>query len=327
MDPDEPVVEDERANVTLICNVVEGNPANLTQVRWYHEDQLIDDATECIPDDDDDSKEDDRDNYDDNDDNDDDDASPKCGYHRLINVDRAAMGNYSCEGQNPAGWGPRSDDNDLVVHYEPGNATLVHYPLVAIKKKSVTLTCSVEDGGNPIATRYRWLRGGVAVMDVVTPVWTVDPVGLESRTNFSCYAHNEGGSGIPATIQLDVHAPQAFITKLAPYTGVLYTASVVSLSCRVECVPECRIDWYRENTKITHKNPRYFVLNTDIPADPVVGDFESTLSVLHFNMTAWPGGRFDWSKDNANYSCSSSSVKEGAGVRSSTFFAVECKLI
>lgn len=328
MDPDEPVVEDDLVNVTLICNVIEGNPANLTQVRWYHEDQLIEGVPECTDDDADEvTTKNNLDNYDDDDDddNDEDDDEPlKCGYYRLINVDRNAMGNYSCEGQNPAGWGPRSEGNDLVVHYEPGNATLVHSPLVAIKKKSVTLTCAVEDGGSPVATRYRWLRGGVNVMDVVTPVWTVDPVGLDSRTNFSCFAYNEGGPGIAATIQLDVHAPQTFITKLAPYTGVLYTASTVSLSCRVECVPECRIDWYRENVKITQKHQRYFVLTTDIPADPAVGDFESILSVLHFNVTAWPGGRFDWNKDNANYSCSSWSAKEGAGVRSTTLFAVEC---
>lgn len=328
MDPDDPVVEDDRANVTLICNVIEGNPANLTQVRWYHDDQLIEDVPDCTKEDEVESKtESDQENYDEeNDDDDDDDDRLKCGFYRLINIDRNSMGNYSCEGQNPAGWGPRSEGNNLVVHYEPGNATLVHFPLVAIKKKSVTLTCSVEDGGNPIATRYRWLRGGLTATDVVTPVWTVDPVGLDSRTNFTCFAHNEGGSGIPATIQLDVHAPQTFITKLAPYTGVLYTAQSVSLSCRVECVPECRIDWYRESVKITPRNPRYFVLATDIPADPAVGDFESISSVLHFNVTAWPGGHFDWLKDNANYSCSSSSATDGPGVKSTTLFAVECEL-
>lgn len=42
-------------------------------------------------------------------------------------------------------------------------------------------------------------------MDVVTAQWTVDPVGLDSRTKFSCYAHNEGGDGNPTTILLDVH--------------------------------------------------------------------------------------------------------------------------
>lgn len=52
--------------------------------------------------------------------------------------------------------------------------------------------------------RYRWLRGNKTILDVVTAQWTVDPVGLDSRTNFSCYAHNEGGDGNPTTILLDV---------------------------------------------------------------------------------------------------------------------------
>lgn len=45
-------------------------------------------------------------------------------------------------------------------------------------------------------------------MDVVTASWTVDPVGLDSRTNFSCYAYNEGGEGQAAAILLDVHGKQ-----------------------------------------------------------------------------------------------------------------------
>lgn len=52
------------------------------------------------------------------------------------------------------------------------------------------------------------MRGNKPVMDVVTAQWTVDPVGLDSRTNFSCYAHNEGGDGNPTTILLDVHGNQ-----------------------------------------------------------------------------------------------------------------------
>lgn len=53
--------------------------------------------------------------------------------------------------------------------------------------------------------RYQWLRGGKPVRDIVTSAWTVDPVGLHSRTNISCFAHNEGGNGLPATVLLDVH--------------------------------------------------------------------------------------------------------------------------
>lgn len=310
MDPDTPIIENNESNVTLNCNVLKGNPDQLLKVRWFLDGQLLKELPECT-----------------NEENDEED--PFCGVSPnvllLENVGRDFLGNYSCEGQNSAGWGPRSQPNDLVIYYEPGNATLIHHPQTARKKKSVTFSCSVEDGGNPNATRYRWLRGGSPVMDVVTPVWTVDPVGLDSRTNFSCYAYNEGGKGNAATIELDVHAPQAFIQKLHPYTGVLFSTPTITLSCRVECVPECSIDWFKNGIGIEEQDDKYFTNSTYLPADPATGDFESTLSVLNFNMTAWPDAQLDIIKDIANYSCTSSSKAEGQGVRSATYFGVECK--
>lgn len=41
----------------------------------------------------------------------------------------------------------------IQVNYEPGQATLKQYPAVAVKKKSVTLTCGVEDKGYPPTER------------------------------------------------------------------------------------------------------------------------------------------------------------------------------
>ena len=42
----------------------------------------------------------------------------------LENVFKDFHGNYSCEGMNMAGWGPRSADAELVVHYAPGPASI-----------------------------------------------------------------------------------------------------------------------------------------------------------------------------------------------------------
>lgn len=259
MEPDTPIIENDMSNVTLFCNVVKGNPQTLTKVRWFLDGQILKELqinSEC-----DSSAE----------------SNSFCGVNPnvllLEEVSRDFLGNYSCEGQNAAGWGQRSKENDLVVYYEPGNATLVHHPQIAIKKQSVTLTCSVDDGGNPNATRYRWFRGGSPVMDIITAVWPVDPVGLDSRTNFTCFAYNEGGKGNPATIELDVHAPQAFIQKLHPYTGALFSTPIISLSCRVECVPECTVDWFKDGVGIEDSNERYFVKNQYLPAERSVGDF------------------------------------------------------
>ncbi|XP_055597510.1 hemicentin-1-like isoform X2 [Uranotaenia lowii] len=307
MEPNTPVVENEQANITLLCNIEDGNPLILSKVRWFLDGEFLKELPEC--------------------------DGEGLGDENLCEVDptkmllqnvgREFIGNYSCEGFNVAGWGDTSDDNPLDIYYEPGNATLAFYPQIGIKRRSVTFNCTVEDRGNPIATRYRWLRGGKPVMDVVTPTWTVDPVGLDSRTNFSCYAYNDGGEGNAAVVALDVHAPPAFIQKLNPYTGALFATSNISLTCRVECVPLCKVSWFKDGVGIENSDERYFIRWEYRPADPATGDFESVHSVLHFNMSAWPGGMLDRIRDSSNYSCVSSNNSAGPGVRSTTYFGVE----
>lgn len=319
MEPNNTIIENNESNVTLFCNVLRGNPVVLRKVRWYLDGQILKELPECSAEDAAAAVAADS------------ETGVLCGVNPNIllleNVGREFLGNYSCEGQNTAGWGRRSPNTELQVHFAPGNATLAVRPVVATKKKSVTFTCTVDDLGNPRATRYRWLRGGSPVIDAISHVWTVDPVGLDSRTNFSCYAYNEGGRGQLATVQLDVTAPQAFIQKLHPYTGALFSSPVVQLQCRVECVPACTVDWFKDGVGLEAGNERYYVRNAYLPAEPAVGDFESILSVLHFNMSAWPNRQFDILLDNANYSCASSSSVDGPGVRSATFFGVECEFV
>ncbi|XP_055535886.1 hemicentin-1 isoform X2 [Wyeomyia smithii] len=307
MDPETHVIENDQANITLLCNIVDGNPLLLTKVRWFLDGEFLKELPEC----DDDSLGDEN----------------LCEVDPtkmlLQNVGREFIGNYSCEGFNVAGWGDTSEDHPLNIFYEPGNASMTHFPQIAIKRKSVTFNCSVEDRGNPVATRYRWLRGGKPVMDVVTPTWTVDPVGLDSRTTFSCFAYNEGGEGNAAEVRLEVHAPPAFVQKLHPYTGALYSTSNISLACRVECVPSCTISWFKDGVGIEDYDERYYITNNYLGATPATGDFETAYSVLHFNMSAWPDGILDRIRDSSNYSCVSSNNSAGPGVRSTTYFGVE----
>ncbi|XP_320209.5 hemicentin-1 isoform X3 [Anopheles gambiae] len=308
MDPEAPVIENDQANITLLCNIVDGNPMLLTKVRWFLDGEFLKELPEC---------EEETLGTDEN------LCEVDPSKMLLQNVGREFIGNYSCEGFNAAGWGDVSEENPLDVYYEPGNASMVHYPYIAIKRRSVTFNCSIEDRGNPAATRYRWLRGGKPVLDVVTPSWTVDPVGLDSRTTFSCFAYNEGGEGYPAEVNLEVHAPPAFIQKLQPYTGALFSTANMSLSCRVECIPSCSISWFKDGIGIDESDERYYITNTYLPAEPATGDFESAYSVLHFNMSAWPNGILDRIKDSSNYSCVSTNNSAGPGVRSTTYFGVE----
>ncbi|XP_049546893.1 hemicentin-1 isoform X2 [Anopheles darlingi] len=308
MDPDTPVIENEQANITLLCNIVEGNPMLLTRVRWFLDGEFLKELPEC---------EDETIGTDEN------LCEVDPSKMLLQNVGREFIGNYSCEGFNSAGWGDVSEENQLDIYYEPGNASMVHFPTIAIKRRSVTFNCSIDDRGNPAATRYRWLRGGKPVLDVVTPSWTVDPVGLDSRTTFACYAYNEGGEGNAAEESLEVHAPPAFIQKLQPYTGALFSTINMSLSCRVECIPSCTISWFKDGIGIEESDERYYITSSYLPAEPATGDFESAYSVLHFNMSAWPNGILDRIKDSSNYSCVSTNNSAGPGVRSTTYFGVE----
>lgn len=315
--PDPPIIENEERNVTLYCNVASGNPPELTKVRWMYDGQELRETPGC--DELEDGLVDVRNKiYCDS------QGEAPPNQILLQNVSRHFWGNYSCEGFNLAGWGERSEDTELVVYYEPGPATLRHEPLIPVKHQSLKFSCSVEDGGNPNATRYIWTRGGNKVMDVVTPTWTIDPVGLDTRTNFSCHAENYGGSGVPAITSLNVHAAPAFINKLNPYSGFLYSNKQIHIYCHIECVPTCKIDWFKNSVGIDDDaDDLYFIKVEHLPPDHRRGDFESVNSTLHFNMTAWPGGVLDIHKDNANYSCVSSHNVAGPGVRSATFFGVE----
>lgn len=198
----------------------------------------------------------------------------------LQNVNREFLGNYSCRGYNAAGWGEASESKLLDILYEPGNASISVYPSIPQKKKSMVLSCAVEDPGNPKSTRFHWLRGDEPVKDIVTAEWTIDPVGLHSRNNYSCYAFNDGGNGTLATINIDVQAAPFFISKPPPYTGFLYSEPNITLSCRVECVPHCSIYWFRDGLEISNANNKYFIKETLLPADMKTGDFESVLSEL-----------------------------------------------
>ncbi|XP_073840506.1 neuromusculin isoform X9 [Musca autumnalis] len=303
MTPVDSVKESEEANVTLICKIIDANPPTLTKVRWYANSTLLKELPDC-----EETKED------------------LCHIDPskllLESIGRGFFYNYSCEGYNDAGWGPRSDDKELLVLYEPGPASIAHFPLIAVKKKSVTFSCSVEDPGYPETNSFRWLRGGRPT-NSDTKDYTIEPVGLDSRTNYSCYAFNAGGKGAMATVNLEVHAPPFFIKNLPPYTGMLHTSRNANLTCRIECVPRCEISWLKDGVAIEKNDTRYFVKDKYMDASPATGDFESMLSVLHFNMSNWPNNKFDIEGDNANYTCISTGNAVGPGIKSGTYFSIE----
>ncbi|XP_048512815.1 titin isoform X2 [Athalia rosae] len=314
LEPQTPVNEADRLNVSLTCDVQSGNPGVLTAVRWYLDGDLLKELPDCVSNSTPATIAD--------------ESSTFCDIDPskllLEVVGRSFHGKYSCEGRNDAGWGPISASIPVVVYYKPGPASISYEPQQVVKKGRLKITCSVLDAGRPEVTGYKWTRGQHRLPDENKPVLNIEPVDLETQANFTCLAYNEAGDGDAATIFIEVSAPPAFIKKLPPYQGFVYNAANVSIDCRVECVPLCSISWFKDNVSMDFtNNNHYYLSNTIHPPDPRTNDFQSIRSELVWNLTSWPNGELDRNTDNGKFTCKSSGNSIGPGVISTTHFHVE----
>ncbi len=103
MDPPSPVSESDRVNVSLFCDVVDGNPPVLDSVKWFMDGVLLKQLPLC-------------------DDLDDESSSELCDLDPsmlfLEHVSRSFHANYSCQGSNDAGWSETSDEKELKIYCE-----------------------------------------------------------------------------------------------------------------------------------------------------------------------------------------------------------------
>ena len=304
MSPVMPISELDRTNVTLYCDISEGNPPSLTSVLWFMDGDLLKEL-------------------------------PQCGINNnelcdidpskllLEHVSRHFHGNFSCVGSNAAGSSAMSSSAPLLVNYVPGNATIRADTEHIVKGDRLVLTCDVGDLGRPEAREYEWVMAGHTVGHVTSRQWTISPVTLETQSSLSCAAVNRVGRGNADTKTIEVSAPPSFIESLHPYTGFTATSRNVSLLCQVECSPLCDILWLKDGVPITD-NSDYFTIRTrQVPPNYSKNDFESVKSVLAWNLENWPQGRLSRSEDNSNFTCKTSSNGIGPGVTSSTHFRVE----
>ncbi|XP_060519272.1 titin isoform X2 [Cylas formicarius] len=311
MDPPAPVKAQDKINVLLECNVTSGNPSTLLKVRWFLDGELMKEFPEC--------------NYTAKDES----GGPFCGLDPSIlsleRVDESFAGNYTCQGENTAGWGPLSEPVELIVYYPPSPARLISTPKdKVVKGGMVTLECKVNSYGRPDNVTYKWYRGSHQLTEVNSSVYKISPVGLETRSNFTCIAVNDGGESEPATKFINVTAPPALFDRLKPYQGILYSSQHINLTCRVECFPLCNIVWRKDGRIINAANdPLYDNRIIIHPPDRQKNFFESIESTLIWNMTAWPGGKLNKTAPNANYSCQSESNDSGPGVESMIEIAVD----
>lgn len=100
MDPASPVSEMDRTNVTLFCDIIDGNPEALVSVKWFMDGVLLKQLPLCTED------ENSRDN---------DLCDIDPSQLVLEHVSRLFDGNYSCQGSNGAGWSRPSPEVELQV--------------------------------------------------------------------------------------------------------------------------------------------------------------------------------------------------------------------
>ncbi|XP_046627501.1 uncharacterized protein LOC124308652 isoform X7 [Neodiprion virginianus] len=312
-DPPDAVNEADRLNVSLKCEVRDGNPTILTAVQWFLDGDLLKELPECVSNSTPSTM---------------DVSSTFCDIDPskllLEVVGRSFHGNYSCKGRNDAGWGPTSESKAVVVYYKPGPASISYEPKEVVKRDRLKLTCSVVDTGRPEVTGYKWMRGQHRLSDENKSVLDIKSADLETQANFTCWAYNEAGDGDPATVFVQVFAPPAFVRKLPPYTGVVYDTQKASIYCSVECVPLCNISWSKDDVPMNFTdNKQYFVKNTYHDPDPKTNDFQSIQSELIWNLSWWPSGKLDRFDDNGKFTCESTPNTIGPGVKSTTHFHVE----
>ncbi|XP_076371726.1 B-cell receptor CD22-like isoform X2 [Tachypleus tridentatus] len=281
--------EGHQGSVSLTCETLDGNPESLLRVRWYKNNELLKETEE----------------------------------KEIVwqNVDRNFMANYSCEGENVAGWSGRSEPRELVVNYLPGPATVIEESPSVLKGHPSTLECKVEDLGRPSATEYRWEHFGKVLL-ATNHKLTVEVMDLKDRGNYSCSAVNAAGPGPRGEFYLSMEAPPAVMEELPEMYGAPSDAKNVSLSCRIECDPLCEIQWRKNEENITDSY-LYLIKSAVLPEDTQAGYFISVVSTLQWNLTAWPGGTLDRDLDNANYTCVGSGTAAGPSVSTSTEFRVE----
>jgi hypothetical protein len=162
MEPALPVSELDKSNVTLYCDLEDGNPPTLLAVRWFMDRDLLKQLPQC-----------------------------EGGKGDLCDIDPSKLllehvsrhfhGNFSCIGMNAAGPSPMSAPIELVVLHPPGNASLVRSNQQVVKGSELTLSCLVPDLGRPRALLYKWTLGDHIVNHVTTETWTIDPVTLETQ--------------------------------------------------------------------------------------------------------------------------------------------------
>ncbi|OQR74860.1 titin-like [Tropilaelaps mercedesae] len=135
--------------VLLRCDVEDGNPTWTHRTRWYHNGILFNETSE---------------------------------YELGLAGYREQSGNYSCSLLNDADYGNLSLPVYLDVEYPPGPARIEVAELYAVKNKSVTLLCLLDDVGHPDVHAYSWYVNDTFLDETIANNYTIENISMDTQT-------------------------------------------------------------------------------------------------------------------------------------------------
>lgn len=104
---------------------------------------------------------------------------------------------------------------------KPGTASISTVS-PAIVGQSVRLECQVDDKGSPDPV-YKWWRSdnpGTILQSTDSPVYVISTARLQDNGNFTCLPSNMMGTGIPATVKVQVFC-ECFSTCSPPLCRIV----------------------------------------------------------------------------------------------------------
>ncbi|KFM73053.1 Hemicentin-1, partial [Stegodyphus mimosarum] len=157
------------------------------------------------------------------------------------------MGTYTCIAKNEAGSAMRN--TDLIVLVPPVVTINGANTIVAIKGRSVTITCSAVGFPPP---HISWQKSGGSVLDStisdLSRELALHNIQPEDSGNYVCVASNSAGRD-HQSVTLDVHVPPAITTL--PKSQDISVGDMLSLHCEASGHPIPSITWLLNNTQVT----------------------------------------------------------------------------